>query len=191
MGYEFLLSLLALIVGGAWHYGSSGPDKRENFRLWLSQLTQQAKPIAARSGLRFIFLIVFVGAAIIAWSSAKEIYDFRFSPEPITRRDVMMLILSAFNLLVYSSTSVVLATLAANPFPKKRVPLILKEGEPVSFRLQGSTDAEALKKALQEGVTVTFSIDSKRQVQIDTENLNGISLSQLPTTPSSSTTIKD
>ena len=171
MGYEFLLSLLALIVGGAWHYGSSGPDKRENFRQWLSLHTQRAKPIAARSGLRLLFLIALIGSALISWSSAKEIYDFRVSMEPITRRDVFMLILSAFNLLVYLSASVALAALAANPFPRKRMPLILKEGEPVSFRLQGSADAEAFKKAISEGVTVTVSIDSERQVLITTDNL--------------------
>ena len=71
------------------------------------------------------------------------------------------------------------------------MPLILTEGKPVRIRLQGSTDAEALKQALHEGITVTVSIDSKRQVHIEADNLDGISLSQLPATPSSSTTIKD
>jgi|GEM_PF-1941852 len=191
MSYEFLLSMVAVLAAGAWHYGSSGPDKRENFRRWLSEHTRRAKPVVASSALRLLFLCMFAGAAAITWSSAKEIYDFRMSPEPISRKDVFMLILNTFNVIAYAGASGAFLLLTVAPFPKQRMPLILTEGKPVRIRLQGSTDAEALKQALHEGITVTVSIDSKRQVHIEADNLDGISLSQLPATPSSSTTIKD
>lgn len=179
------------ICGLVLAYGVAGPQGRENFRQWFSEKAQQAKPVVTSSAVRLGFLVLFVGAAAITWSSAKEIYDFRVSSEPITRRDVFLLMLSTFNVLAYLSASLAFAALAANPFPKKRMPLILKEGEPVSFRLQGSTDAEALKKALNEGVTVTVSIDSKRQVHIEADNLDGISLSQVPDALTTTNTIKD
>ncbi|MDQ7987044.1 hypothetical protein QYS36_19060 [Pseudomonas sp. G34] len=191
MSYEFLLSMVAVLAAGAWHYGSSGPDKRENFRRWLSEHTRRAKPVIASSAIRLLFLCLLAGAAVIAWSAAKEIYEFRVSSEPITRRDVFRLILNTFNAIAYAGASVAFLLLAIAPLPKQRLPLILTEGKPVRIRLQGSTDAEALKKALHEGITVTVSIDSKRHVHIEADNLDGISLSQLPATPSSSTTIKD
>jgi len=191
MSYEFFLSLVAVLVAGAWHYGSSGPDKRENFRRWLSEHTQRAKPVVASSALRLLFLCMLAGAATITWSSAKEIYDFRTSAEPITRKDVFMLILNTFNVIAYAGASGAFLLLAVAPFPKQRMPLILIEGKPVRIRLQGSTDAEALKNALQEGITVTVSIDSKRQVHIEAENLDGISLSQLSDASTKPNTIKD
>lgn len=191
MSYEFLLSMVAVLAAGAWHYGSSGPDKRENFRRWLSEHTRRAKPVVASSALRLLFLCMLAGAATITWSSAKEIYEFRTSAEPIARKDVFMLILNTFNVIAYAGASGAFLLLAVAPLPKQRLPLILTEGKPVRIRLQGSTDAEALKKALHEGITVTVSVDSKRQVHIEADNLHGLSLSQLPATPSSSSTIKD
>lgn len=177
MGYEFFLSLIALILGGAWHYGSSGPAKRENFRQWLSEKTQQAKPLVARSAVRLLFICLLVGAAAITWSSAKEIYDFRTSAEPITRKEVFMLLLNTFNTLAYAGASLAFFMLSVAPFPKKRMPLILTEGEPVSFRLQGSTDAAELQRALGEGITVTVSIDASRKIKVTADNIDGISIS--------------
>ena len=113
------------------------------------------------------------------------------SPEPISRKDVFMLILNTFNVIAYAGASGAFLLLAVAPFPKQRMPLILIEGKPVRIRLQGSTDAEALKNALQEGITVTVSIDSKRQVHIEAENLDGISLSQLSDASTKPNTIKD
>lgn len=191
MSYEFLLSMVAVIAAGAWHYGSSGPDKRENFRRWLSEHTKRAKPVVASSALRLLFLCMLAGAATITWSSAKEIYEFRVSAEPISRKDVFMLILNTFNVIAYAGASGAFLLLAVKPFPKQRMPLILTEGKPVRICLRGSTDAEALKKALHEGITVTVSIDIKRQVHIEADNLDGISLSQVPDASTTSNTIKD
>lgn len=191
MSYEFLLSMVAVLAAAAWHYGSSGPDKRENFRQWLSEHTRRAKPVFASSALRLLFLCMLAGAAAITWSSAKEIYEFRMSPEPIARKDVFMLILNTFNVIAYAGASGAFLLLTVAPLPKQRMPLILTEGKPLRIRLQGSTDAEALQRALRDGITVTVGIDSKRQVHIEMDNLDGISLSQTSEMPSTASTLKD
>lgn len=179
------------LAGLAMMYGMADHQGRANLKSWIGGHVAPVKRHTPKILFRSLFLLLFAGSGAITWSSVKEIYEFLTSLAPMARKDVFMLIVNIFNALAYGSASFACFMLTFGKHPEKRLPLVLAENKPVSFRLQGSTGAEALKKALHEGITVTVSIDSKRQVHIEADNLDGISLSQLPATPSSSTTIKD
>lgn len=181
MAWETILAVIALLGSAAWTYGSASAERRANFKSWVTGHVERAKPVTAKAFLRLFFLLLLIIAGSVTWKSVSEVYDFVKSAEPITRPAVFMLLLSVFNALAYSAASFTCLLLLIKPLPKKKYPLVLTEGEPVRLTLRGDPDIAAFKDALRKGITVTVAIEDGK-LNIETENLDGISLSQISET---------
>ncbi|EZH79870.1 hypothetical protein AU05_14905 [Ectopseudomonas composti] len=164
------------IAGLIWAYGSAGEERRANFRAWLAFHIARAKPHTANILFRLMFLVLLLGTAAIVFGSVKEIYEFRTSVEPLSRREVFMLILNLFNAFAYGAAFLACLRLTFGPRPKKTVPLVLKEGQPVTLFLKCEAESTALHEALQNGISVRLGIDSNRELQVETEGIDGVVL---------------
>lgn len=164
------------IAGLVLAYGSAGEERRANFRAWLAFHIARAKPHTANVLFRLMFLVLLLGTAAIVFSSVKEIYEFRTSVEPLSRREVFMLILNLFNAFAYSAASLAFLRLTFGPRPKKTVPLVLKEGQPLTLFLKCETESAALHEALHNGIEVRLGIDSNRELQVETIGIDGVVL---------------
>lgn len=164
------------IAGLLWAYGSAGEERRANFRAWLAFHIARAKPHTANVLFRLMFLVLLLGTAAIVFGSVKEIYEFRTSVEPLSRREVFMLILNLFNAFAYGVASFACLMLTVGPRPKKTLPLALTEGQPLTLFLKCETESAALHEALQNGIEVRLGIDSNRELQVETIGIDGVVL---------------
>lgn len=164
------------IAGLLWAYGSAGEERRANFRAWLAFHIARAKPHTANVLFRLMFLVLLLCTAAIVFGSAKEIYEFRTSVEPLSRREVFMLILNLFNAFAYGVASFACFMLAVGPRPKKTLPLALTEGQPLTLFLKCEAESAALYEALQNGISVRLGIDSNRKLQVETAGIDGVLL---------------
>lgn len=162
------------IAGLAWAYGSAGEERRANFRMWVAFHVARAKPHTAHLLLRFMFFVMLLGSAAIVFISIKDIYEFRTSVEPMSRGEVLMLILNLFNAFAYCISSLACLMLTIRPRQKKTRPVVLTEGQPLTLSIKCDADSDALHTALQKGLSVVVGIDSNRQFQVGTTGINGI-----------------
>lgn len=164
------------IAGLIWAYGSAGEERRANFRAWLAFHIAQAKPHTANALFRLMFLVLLLGTAAIVFGSVKEIYEFRTSVEPLSRREVFMLILNLFNAFAYGIASFACLMLAVGPRPKKTMPLVLTEGRPLTLFLKCEDESTAFEEALKNGISIRLGIDSNRELQVETAGIDGVVL---------------
>lgn len=171
------ITAFAAIAGLAWTYGSAGEARRADFRQWVAEHFERAKPLTLKLLTRLGLLLTFALTASIVYFSAREIYDFQTSVEPLARKDVFMLLLSAFNLLAYLAASFALFLTLFKPVRPAEVPLVLTEGQPITLSLRGEPDIEAFKEAMKKGITMTIGVENG-ELYIDAQNLDGFSFTK-------------
>lgn len=176
MIWDAIPALIAL-AGAAWTYGSAGDVRRANFSSWISGHFGRAKPIAAKLLIRTAMLGLGVVAGIIVWVSVREVYEFRTSLEPVTRRDVFHLLMNSFNLLAYASVCYACLLLLISPKRPRRIPLVITEGQPITFTLRGEPDIEVFKESIRRGITVKVEACDGR-LNVAAENIDGFSFQQ-------------
>ncbi|MEP9318170.1 hypothetical protein ABKS89_13595 [Pseudomonas sp. LABIM340] len=95
----------------------------------------------ARKGLRPILLVaIVVGPALISWNSYFHVVAFRDSVEPVTRREIVAVLLHAFNFGMYlifcmAGVGIVIGTLLQGKKRKKTDEQDLDEESPSDERL--------------------------------------------------------
>jgi hypothetical protein len=176
MIWDALPTLIGL-AGLAWAYGSAGELHRANFRQWVAGHFERAKPLSLKLLIRTGFVLTSVLTVAIVYFSAREIYDFQTSVEPLARKEVFKLLVSVFNLLAYSAASFALFLTLFKPVRPARVPLVLTEGQPITISLRGEPDIEAFKEAIKKGITMTIGVENG-ELYVDAQNLDGFSFTK-------------
>ncbi|AGI24353.1 hypothetical protein H681_12415 [Pseudomonas sp. ATCC 13867] len=88
-----LCSVLALVLAYFAISREGRTDLKDSLRKVLT---------LARRGLRPILMaVIIVGPALISWSSYTNVAEFRDSVEPVTRREIVSMLLHAFNFGMY------------------------------------------------------------------------------------------
>lgn len=175
MIWEAIPAVVA-IAGAAWTYGSAGDVRRANFRAWVFAHLQRAKPVTVRFFSKASLLGICVLAAAIVWVSAREIFEFRTSLEPLTRRDVFQFLLNTFNVVSYTLLSFTCLLMLIKP-DRKKIPLVLTEGQDITVTLKGEPDIAAFTEAMRQGISVTVGVRNG-ELHIEAQNLKGFSFTK-------------
>lgn len=175
MAWEAITALVA-IAGAAWTYGSAGEVRRTNFRSWLSAHLQRATPVTVKLFSKIAILALGALAAGIVWASAREIFEFRMSLEPLTRRDIFQLLLNTFNVVSYTLLAFTCLLMLIKP-NRKKIPLVLTEGQDIQITLKGEPDFETFSEAMRQGISVTVGVRNG-ELYIDAQNLEGFSFTK-------------
>jgi len=112
-------------------------------------------------------------AGLIVWASAREIFEFRTSLEPLTRRDVFQFLLNTFNVVSYTLLSFTCLLMLIKP-DRKKIPLVLTEGQDITVTLKGEPDIAAFTEAMRQGISVTVGVRNG-ELHIEAQNLKGFS----------------
>jgi|TARA_R100001143_G_scaffold61337_1_gene61915 hypothetical protein len=175
MIWEAIPAIVA-VAGAAWTYGSAGDVRRANFRAWLLAHLQRAKPVTVKILAKAFIFGMGVLAGAIVWTSAREIFEFRTSLEPMTRRDVFQFLLSAFNLVCYAALCFTCVLFLIKP-DRKKIPLVLAEGQDITVTLKGEPDIAAFTEAMKQGISVTVGVRNG-ELHIDAQNVKGFSFTK-------------
>lgn len=171
------ITTFAAIAGLAWTYGSAGEIRRANFKQWVAEHFERAKPLTLKLLLRLGLVLTSALTVSIVYFSAREIYDFQASLEPLNRKDIFVLLVSVFNLIAYSGASFALLLALLKPVRPARVPIVLTEGQPITISLRGEPDIEAFKAAMKKGITLRIGVENG-ELFIDAQNLDGFSFTK-------------
>lgn len=115
-------------------------------------------------------------AGLIVWVSAREIFEFRMSLEPLTRRDVFQFLLNTFNVVSYTLLSFTCLLMLIKP-DRKKIPLVLAEGQDITVTLKGEPDIAAFSEAMRQGISVTVGVRNG-ELHIEAQNLKGFSFTK-------------
>lgn len=175
MIWEAIPAVVA-VAGAAWTYGSAGDIRRANFRAWLLAHLQRAKPVTVKILAKAFIFGMGILAGVIVWTSAREIFEFRTSLEPMTRRDVFQFLLSTFNLVCYGVLCLTCLLFLVKP-DRRKIPLVLAEGQDITLTLKGEPDIAAFTEAMRQGISVTVGVRNG-ELHIDAQNLKGFSFTK-------------
>lgn len=151
------------VFGAVWLYGTSSDRKKARFKEWLSGLVLASKPHLLQFLARGALLLIAVAAGVIVWGSAKDVYEFKTSLEPLTRPDVFKFLLNSFNALAYLlAGSVFLGMAFSRPNSKSdqgKLVITIKEQETFVLGIAEDADSGKLIEAIKLG-QASFQVTS-------------------------------
>ncbi|WP_339847635.1 hypothetical protein [uncultured Halopseudomonas sp.] len=176
MGWD-TLAAMAAVLAVAWSYGSAGEDRRLEFKTWLAGNIKRAKPTASILLFKSSFFVCMIGAGVIAWNSVWDIYEFKISLEPLTRDEIIHLLVVVFNAFFYSIASLVLAiVLFARDSNFSEVYWHRTGGELRLMFDKEQFPQESLGNLLSDGITLRVVNAKRGKVQLKIEEPKGVSI---------------
>lgn len=176
MGWD-TLAATAAVLALAWSYGSAGEARRLEFKTWLLGNIKRAKPTALLLFSKAVLLACAIGAGFIVWSSGWDIYEFNVSLEPVTRSEIIHLLVVVFNGICYA---IAFLAVLIRLFKRKRS--VSDEywhttGDELRLKFEKENFSQKGMEYLLESGVVLRVINTRRgKFQIRVEGPNGISI---------------
>lgn len=159
-----LFTAIALVVVLADFYMRyAEEERRERHLSRLRAWVQRAGTLAALIRRKLILTAGAAGAGLIVWSSLQRIAVFGASDAPISRPEIIQLLLSSFNLVAYGLAAMVLVVLL---LPKTK-----KENAQGGVRavLVARKEGESFFLSVKEGEEGAHSLIPKNEISIQVE----------------------
>lgn len=173
------LMLALMLADFAYRHVIPEGEHRDRFHSWLKAWASRAGTVAAVLRRKLILAAGLAGACVVVWASFSAVVAFSVSEAPISRREIIQLLMNAFNLVAYGVTGTVLVgVLFAKPKAPRtgehkhsgRLVLSRKEGESIHISVAPGTDAEQLLQDLQvAGITFHIGVVNGGQVKVAIE----------------------
>ncbi|WJN60910.1 hypothetical protein [Pseudomonas sp. SO81] len=168
------IQILLPIGGGLWIYGTASDHKRAQFRRWLSEKASASKPYIQRLLLRLGCGAVTVAAGWIVWDSIIGVIDFKSSAAPLSRRDVFLFVLNAFNGICYAVVTATFFGLTIRRNEESgesgRLVVTLNKREYLTLKIVEGADINGLIEALKRGEVCLQMVGTSRgkvKVRVD------------------------
>lgn len=173
------LMLALMLADFAYRHVIPEGEHRDRFHSWLKAWASRAGTVAAVLRRKLILAAGLAGACVVVWASSSAVVEFSISEAPISRREIIQLLMNAFNLVAYGVTGMVLVgVLFAKPKAPRtgehkhsgRLVLSRKEGESIHLSVAPGTDAEQLLQSLlQDGITFNVGAIDRGQIKVALE----------------------
>jgi hypothetical protein len=85
-------------------------------------------------------------------------------------------LLNTFNVVSYTLLSFTCLLMLIKP-DRKKIPLVLTEGQDITVTLKGEPDIAAFNEAMKQGISVTVGVRNG-ELHIDAQNLKGFSFTK-------------